>query len=115
MIWPGAETILAAAASRNGLPYTLSTVAGDSIENVAAAGGAHTWFQLYATKDKDITFDLLRRARDCGVETLIVTADVPAPSRRERMCDLAVCAASGLGLAHGGDGWAEIPKHGPLC
>lgn len=85
MIWPGAETILAAAASRNGFPYTLSTVAGDSIENVAAAGGAHTWFQLYATKDKDITFDLLRRARDCGVETLIVTADVPAPSRRERM------------------------------
>ena len=80
MIWPGAEAILAAAASRNGFPYTLSTVAGDSIENVAAAGGAHTWFQLYATKDKDITFDLLRRARDCGVETLIVTADVPAPS-----------------------------------
>ena len=85
MIWPGAEKILAAAASRNGFPYTLSTVAGDSIENVAAVGGVHTWFQLYATKDRHITFDLLRRARDAGVETLIVTADVPAPSRRERM------------------------------
>ena len=85
MIWPGAEKILAAAASRNGFPYTLSTVAGDSIENVAAVGGAHTWFQLYATKDRHITFDLLRRARDAGIETLIVTADVPAPSRRERM------------------------------
>ena len=85
MIWPGAEKILASAAANHGFPYTLSTVAGDSIENVAKAGGAKTWFQLYATKDRHITFDLLRRARDCGIETLVVTADVPAPSRRERM------------------------------
>ena len=78
MIWPGAEKILASAAANHGFPYTLSTVAGDSIENVAKAGGANTWFQLYATKDRHITFDLLRRARDCGIETLVVTADVPA-------------------------------------
>ena len=85
MIWPGAEKILASAAASHGFPYTLSTVAGDSIENVAKAGGANTWFQLYAAKDRDITFDLMRRARACNVETLVVTADVPAPSRRERM------------------------------
>ena len=57
MIWPGAEKILASAAASHGFPYTLSTVAGDSIENVAKAGGANTWFQLYAAKDRDITFD----------------------------------------------------------
>lgn len=85
MIWPGAEKILASAAASHGFPYTLSTVAGDSIENVAKAGGTNTWFQLYAAKDRDITFDLMRRARACNVETLVVTADVPAPSRRERM------------------------------
>ena len=84
-IWPGAERILAAAAKAHGFPYTLSTVAGESIERVAAVGGDMAWFQLYAPHDRDIGFDLMRRARESGVETLVVTADVPAPSRRERM------------------------------
>jgi L-lactate dehydrogenase (cytochrome) len=84
-IWPGAEQILAASAKRHGFPYTLSTVAGDSVERVSAVGGDMTWFQLYPPADREICFDLMRRAEASGVETLVVTADVPAPSRRERM------------------------------
>ena len=84
-IWPGAEQHLAAAAKRHGFPYTLSTVAGDSIERVAPVGGDMFWFQLYPPADREICLDLMRRAEACGVETLVVTADVPAPSRRERM------------------------------
>jgi len=84
-IWPGAEQILATSARRHGFPYTLSTVAGDSIERVSAVGGDMTWFQLYPPNDREICLDLMRRAEACGVETLVVTADVPAPSRRERM------------------------------
>ncbi|MEK9925653.1 MAG: alpha-hydroxy acid oxidase, partial [Alphaproteobacteria bacterium] len=85
LIWPGAEQILAAAAKKNGFPFALSTVAGDSIERVSAVGGDMTWFQLYASHDKSLCFDLLRRAEECGCDTLVVTADVPSPSRRERM------------------------------
>ena len=84
-IWPGAERILARSARKHGFPYTLSTVAGESIERVAEVGGEMAWFQLYPPRDRDICFDLMRRARDVGVDTLVVTADVPAPSRRERM------------------------------
>ena len=84
-IWPGAERILARSARKHGFPYTLSTVAGESIERVAEVGGDMAWFQLYPPRDRDICFDLMRRARDVGVDTLVVTADVPAPSRRERM------------------------------
>ena len=84
-IWPGAEQILAKAARKHGFPYTLSTVAGESIERVAKVGGDMAWFQLYPPRDRDICFDLMRRAHDVGVDTLVVTADVPAPSRRERM------------------------------
>ena len=84
-IWPGAEQILARAAKAHGFPYALSTVAGDSVERVSKVGGDMTWFQLYPPNDHDIGFDMLRRAADCGVETLVVTADVPGPSRRERM------------------------------
>ncbi len=84
-IWPGAEQILARAAQKHGFPYALSTVAGESIERVARVGGDMAWFQLYPPRDRDICFDLMKRARDVGVDTLVVTADVPAPSRRERM------------------------------
>ena len=42
-----------------------------------------TWFQLYPPNDRDIGFDMLRRAEDCGVETLVVTADAGAEPSRE--------------------------------
>jgi len=84
-IWPGAEQILARAAKAHNFPYALSTVAGDSIERVSKVGGDITWFQLYPPADRDMCLDMMRRARECGVDTLVVTADVPAPSRRERM------------------------------
>lgn len=85
MIWPGSEQILARTAAANQFPYALSTVAGDSIENVAAVANGMLWFQLYAPHDRTLCYDLLRRAEQAGVETLILTADVPSPSRRERM------------------------------
>ena len=85
LIWPGAELVLAKAAKAHGFPYALSTVAGESIERVSAVGGDMAWFQLYAPFDRTLCGDLLRRASNCGCETIILTADVPAPSRRERM------------------------------
>lgn len=85
MIWPGSEQILARTAAANQFPYALSTVAGDSIENVAAVANGMLWFQLYVPHDRTLCYDLLRRAEQAGVETLILTADVPSPSRRERM------------------------------
>jgi L-lactate dehydrogenase (cytochrome) len=85
LIWPGAESILGAAAKAHGFPYILSTVAGESIEMVAQSAGEMAWFQLYAPKDRAIMKDLLRRAKENGYQNLVVTADVPAPSRREHM------------------------------
>ena len=85
MIWPGSERVLARSAKRNGFAYALSTVAGEPMERVAPMGGEMTWFQLYVPHDRAICRDLLRRARECGVRTLVLTADVPAPSRREKM------------------------------
>lgn len=84
LIWPGAERLLAQAAARAGIPYTLSTVAAASPEDVAAELGPEAWFQLYPPKDPAIRSDLLKRARDCGFSTLVLTVDVPVASRRER-------------------------------
>ncbi len=84
LIWPGAETRLARMAAANGIPYALSTVASQTPETLAAHIGDQGWFQLYPPRDPEIRRDLLARARDSGFHTLVLTADVPAASRRER-------------------------------
>jgi len=42
------------------------------------------WFQLYPPREKGMRTDLIERAQKAGFTTLVVTADVPARSRRER-------------------------------
>ena len=49
-------------ASEVNIPYTLSTVACASIENVGQHLDNKGWFQLYPPKDKNIRDDLLKRA-----------------------------------------------------
>jgi L-lactate dehydrogenase (cytochrome) len=84
LIWPKAECILAETAREYGIPYTLSTVATQTPETVGPLVGNMGWFQLYPPKDPDILRDLLKRARAAGFTTLLITADVPAPGRREK-------------------------------
>ena len=84
LIWPGADVALARAAADRGIPHTLSTVATGSLEDVAAVAGEHGWFQLYPPREDELRDDLLERVADAGYTTLVVTADVPFPSRRER-------------------------------
>ena len=84
LMWPRAEHYLAAACNRQKIPYTLSTVATETPETTGEYIGDMGWFQLYPPKDMDVTASLLQRARDAGFHTLLVTADVPMASRRER-------------------------------
>ncbi|WP_120636000.1 alpha-hydroxy acid oxidase [Ruegeria sp. EL01] len=84
LIWPDAEGILARAAADAGIPYTLSTVASQCPEDLAPHLADNAWFQLYPPKDPEIRSDLLNRARQSGFRTLVLTADVPVASRRER-------------------------------
>ncbi|MEM7732793.1 MAG: alpha-hydroxy acid oxidase [Pseudomonadota bacterium] len=84
LIWPDAERILAKAAARAGIPYTLSTVASQTPEDVSSALGTHAWFQLYPPRDPEVRRAMLRRAENAGFHTAVLTADLPAASRRER-------------------------------
>ncbi|MBF9034772.1 alpha-hydroxy-acid oxidizing protein [Rhodobacterales bacterium HKCCE2091] len=83
-IWPGAEATLAAAAARLGIAWCQSTVAAATPEDTGALSGPYGWFQHYPVRDPDIRADMLRRILAAGYETLVVTVDVPAESRRER-------------------------------
>jgi len=87
LIWPNAEGHLLKTADRNGIPFCLSTVSTTSPEELNGQGSFSTkskWFQLYPPKDYEILDSLLIRARENGFTTLVVTVDIPAPSRRER-------------------------------
>ena len=84
LMWPRAELILAATAARHRFPFCLSTVATQSPEAVGPVAGDMGWFQLYPPRRRELRDDLLKRAMAAGFHTLVVTADVPAGSRRER-------------------------------
>ncbi|MDA0337899.1 MAG: alpha-hydroxy acid oxidase [bacterium] len=84
LMWPHAERILARTAATYRLPYTLSTAATEAPETIGPLTDGMGWFQLYPPRDPEIRRDLLARARDSGFTTLLVTADVPVASRRER-------------------------------
>ena len=85
LMWPGAEIALSKMSVTNNIPYSLSTVACASVEDVGKHLNGTGWFQLYPPADKAIRNDLLKRAKNSGFKTLIVTADIPASSRRERL------------------------------
>lgn len=81
---PGADLMLARSASKAGIPFVLSGASNSSIEAVAKVAPCNTWFQVYGTRNRDITTDLLDRASGAGIETLVVTVDVPVTPKRTR-------------------------------
>jgi len=78
------EVQAARAAVRKGIPFTLSTVSVCPIEEVQSQSPAPIWFQLYVLKDRGFMRNVLERARDAGVTTLVFTVDMPTPGARYR-------------------------------
>lgn len=81
---PRADVLLARAAARLGIPFTLSTVSSASVEVVAAEAGGSKWFQLYPLKNRELTFKLVERAKAADYEVLVITLDCPVAGQRER-------------------------------
>ncbi|MGP6172327.1 alpha-hydroxy acid oxidase [Microbacterium sp. A204] len=82
----------AGAAAAAGIPFTLSTLGTTSIEGVKAAtlrepqGSVppRNWFQLYVMRDREISYELTRRAAAAGFDTLHFTVDTPVAGARLR-------------------------------
>ncbi len=85
IIHKNAETETARAAASLGIPMVLSTVCSRPMEEIARANGGGTrWFQLYWSKDAELTANFLRRAESAGFSALVVTLDIPILGWRER-------------------------------
>ncbi|WP_248960838.1 lactate 2-monooxygenase [Sphaerisporangium perillae] len=90
IVHPEGELAVARAAAAQGVPMVLSTAASHSIEQVAEANaGGHRWFQLYWSRDREVTASLLRRADAAGYTTLVVTLDTHTLGWRPRDLDQA--------------------------
>jgi L-lactate dehydrogenase (cytochrome) len=94
------EVQAARAAESAGVPFCLSTVGLCSLEEVRAATAAPFWFQLYMMRDRGYVRELLQRARNVGVETLVFTVDLAVVGARYR--DIR------NGMGGGLSGWANV-------
>jgi (S)-mandelate dehydrogenase len=80
----GGDVMIARAASAFGIPYTLSTSATASIEQIAEAAPGRHWFQAYILQDREFTYKLIERARVAGYDAVMITVDLPVGGKRER-------------------------------
>jgi L-lactate dehydrogenase (cytochrome) len=79
------ETAGAGAAGAAGIPFTLSTLGTTAIESVQGVNpGGRNWFQLYVMRDREISYELTRRAAAAGFDTLFFTVDAPVGGARLR-------------------------------
>ena len=84
LIWPKVDSYLANMAKKRNIPYLLSAVGTTSIEKIANIAEENAWFQLYVPDQDNICFDLIRRAKESGIKVLVLTVDIPEPSKRPR-------------------------------
>jgi L-lactate dehydrogenase (cytochrome) len=80
------EILACRAAQAAGIPYTLSTMSINSIEDVAAAVGKPFWFQLYVMRDRGFIKELVQRAAAAKCSALMLTVDLQVLGQRH--CDM---------------------------
>ncbi len=107
LLWPRGEIAAARAAEAAGIPYCLSTASICSMEEVRAATQAPFWFQLYVTKDRAITENLIARADAAGCSALVLTVDIAMRTNRERDTRNRFVTRSAIGLSS----WVDMMLH----
>jgi isopentenyl diphosphate isomerase/L-lactate dehydrogenase-like FMN-dependent dehydrogenase len=82
---PDGELATARAAAAAGTVMCLSTLSSASpAELAAAAPGAAQWFQLYWSRDRGFTAELVAAVAEAGFRAIVLTVDFPVAGRRER-------------------------------
>ncbi|PYL08839.1 MAG: alpha-hydroxy-acid oxidizing protein [Verrucomicrobia bacterium] len=84
LMYPRGEEAAARAAGAAGITYTLSTLSGCRLEDVAAASEGPVWYQLYLVGGRDCALAAIERARKAGFSALVVTIDTAVAGMRER-------------------------------
>jgi len=84
LMWYRGEIELARAAAAAGIPFTLATGSTTAMERIAEeVSGIPLWFQLYMWPDRNLSHQLVERARAAGFKALVVTVDGTMSGNRE--------------------------------
>lgn len=79
-----AELAVSKAAAAYQVPFVQSTVSSYSIEEVAeVSGNSPKWFQLYWSNNKEVSFNMVKRAEEAGYEAIVLTVDTVMMGWRE--------------------------------
>jgi len=100
LVHPEGEVATARGAAAAGTLMVVSAVATKDLEEVAKAGAAPRWFQLYVWKDRDVTAQLVKRAVKAGYGAICLTVDTPVLGRREKDERNAFTLPPGLSIAN---------------
>ena len=88
MVHEEGELATARACRELDVPFILSSLSSNSMEDVAEAlGDTRKWFQFYWSSNEDIARSFLDRAEDAGYDAVVVTVDAPTLGWRERLID----------------------------
>jgi L-lactate dehydrogenase (cytochrome) len=83
LIWPNSPEILARAAFKHNIPFTLSTVSTSTIERISEITEGRAWFQLYHPVENSLRDQIIKRASEhCPV--LVIMSDVPTFGYRNK-------------------------------
>jgi len=77
------ELALAAAATSAGIPFALSSSSTTPMERVFETTNGQMWLQLYLWERRDLSRQIIDRAKALGVGTLILTVDTAVLPNRE--------------------------------
>src|SRR5947207_12888186 len=83
LMFPRGEEAAGTAAGKAEIIYTLSTLSGCRLEDVAAASGGPVWYPLYLIGGRECALGGIERARKAGCSTLVVMLDRPVAGLRE--------------------------------
>lgn len=85
IIHPEGEVGSALASAEVGVPFITSSASSVPMEQIAEEmGDAEKWFQLYWSKDPEITASFIKRAEKSGYTAIVVTLDTPMMAWREQ-------------------------------
>ena len=103
LMYPRGEEAASGAAGAAGIAYTLSTLSGCRLEDVAAASKGPLWYQLYLVGGRDCALSAIERAKAAGFSALVITIDTAVAGMRER--DF----RNGVKELLGGNLWSKLP------
>jgi (S)-mandelate dehydrogenase len=84
LFWRDGDLEIARAASAAGVPFAMSTVSMNLLEDIAREAPGRLWLQAYVFRERAITAAIMRRAHDAGFECVVLTSDFPVAGKRER-------------------------------